>query len=1433
MPDKAFQVRLQAADHRTGQYTLSFASSQYPVTLNQANITFSEWLRRLRPVLSGGRDPAGDIDPQDLLRNVGTWLWRALLPDDAPTQEREALAQALHIGQTPLLLELPDTLAGLPWELLYNPEQSGERGFLARCRPLMRLCPFATPMASIEPPLRVLLLISSPPSLGEDSRVDVESERAAVEQATHEIREAGLLHLLVEDIVTPKRVQQVLVRFKPHIVHYIGHGGYSDTSGGVLLWEDEQGNELELSDERLADLLRPRNLHAVVLHACQTGRSNARTDVYGVAGTLVKESIPTVLAQQANFTYESSQRASEAWYTALAAGQSMAAALFEVRQALIQADRPDWAVPILQGNVASLAPMLDVTSIPRSPDPLLTNVGAATDLPTPTGVFVGRHRELRALRLMLENVPSSGPVMALITGPGGIGKSTLVSQTVTRCGRTYKAALTLRCQGYQGVELFLKDIGEFLKGRDMPDFLEQCLPDPKLSTEAKIKEAIVALNAAGPVLLVIDNLESVQNDDQTISDESLLHLLQKLLTNLRGGRVLITGRHAVKDLLPQGKFAANLRHLDLGDLSPYETNQLLIRHPTLAILGEVVRQKLVREFGGLPYIYDLLSSKAASQNLELLIHDVQGRITQEHKRHTAEEWQAVRQQVVELAALEATVNRLSTASQILLAQLSVLYQPFPLATIEEGLGAAKIDWQPLLDWSLLYYDSHDKSYHLHNFTRRYAEGLLEEQPRKQAQAQLATWYLHYADQDSHGLADYLEAHRLLRAVGSTQQAGQLVTRLAETLSRLGLYPLLRDLYAMTLNDTYKSNEQLAAASLHGLGNLAQAQGEYEQARGLYQQSLDIFERLGDQHGRASSLHALGIISQDQGKYEKARGLYQQSLDIFERLGDQHGRASPLGQLATIAHHQGKYEEARSLYWQSLEISEQLGDQRRRTMTLHHLGMIAQDQGEYKEARRLYQQNLELFEQLRDQCGRAATLHQLANIAYLQGEYEEARGFYQQNLEIDERLGDQSGRATTLRQLGVIAYSQGEYEEARGLCRQSLEIAERLGDQSGQVATLQQLGTVACSQGEYEEARGCYQQSLEIAERLGDQNGQANSLGQLGAIAYSQGKYEEARGLCQQSLDIFERIGNQSGRAHALHHLGNTAYLRGEYEEAHGFYQQSLEIAERLGDQNGQANSLGQLGNIAYSLKKYEEAHGFYQQSLEIAERLGDQNGQANSLHQLGAIAQSQGKYEEARGFYQQSLGIAERLRDQSGRANSLGQLGLLAYEQENFEDALIYTIQAYVLLDALRFPSRAFARHTIARIRSHMDERTFMTHWQTFAGDRPLIAAINQEEIQDAHEDHVLTVGELSGVVSSVVLQGTTEQCQQLAANLIEAQQQLPPEAAPLGHFYTCLAEVLRGEEKLGMALLEPPFTELWQEFQERLRASPSQSSQQGGEKDG
>jgi tetratricopeptide (TPR) repeat protein len=1205
MVEKPLQVHLEVTDQHSGQFLLTFESSQYPITLNlEASIAFNEWLRRLRPVLEGEKDPAGSRDPQDLLRNVGIWLWQALLPASVPAQEREALEYALRSGHAPLLLVLPDILAGLPWELLYDPQFSGERGHLARRRPLMRLSTLKTTVVTpIELPLRVLLLISSPPSLGEDSQVDVESERAIVEQATHEMREVGLLHLLVEDIVTPKRVQQALIRFKPHVVHYIGHGRYNEEIGGLLVWEDEMGEELPFSDEKLAALLSPCNVHAVVLHACETGRSDPQMHVRGVAGTLIHEGIPAVLAQQAKFTYKSSPQASEAWYHALAAGQSFAEALFEVRQALAKASRPDWAVPILQGSIASLVPLCISTSQPGSPDPLLAIQGAAADLPNPTGgVFVGRHSELRKLCLTLENASGNGPVLTFITGPGGIGKSTLVAQAITRYGGKYKAALILYCQEYQSVDFFLHQIGEFLKRLGTPDFLEQCLPDPKLSSERKIEEAVVALNATGPLLLIIDNLESVQSDDQTIRDKGLLDLLQKLLTNLRSGRVLIMSRYWAKDLLPQGKFAANLQHLDLGDLSPYETNQLVMRHPPLARLSELVREKLVEEFGGLPYVYDLLSSKGATEDLERIIYEVRKYGTTEQKRPTTEqkrreEWQKIHSGIVEFATLETIIKRLEEPSQTLLAQLGVVLQPFPLALIEEGLLLDQKVWQPLLDWSLLHYDSHEHTYHLHSLTRHHAASLLTEESRKQAQLQLAAWYQYYARYESHDWMDMLKAQHLLRAAGNVQQAGELVIQISETLKRFGLYDRLHGLCIDTLADIGKSNKQLTAAMQDDLG--------YQLGMAV---EVSYYKRLtiSNEHLTAIIRHELGMIAQDRGRYEDAKQHYEKSQTIFKQLSDQKGPVAAL--------------------------------------PLHQLGMI--DQG---------QQFLH---------GKAAVLHQLGMIAQIQGKNQEAQKFFDDSLAIDKSQGNQSGEAESLHQMGIFAQNQGDYQKAQQNFRRSLTIYEQLGDQSGCANAFFHLGIITHFRGNDQEAQDFFQRSLTIYERLGDLGKQAKALHELGIIVQNQKNYQKAQRLYHKSLNLKERVKDERGCANTLHQLGRLAYEQKNYLEAKQFFLQSQIIRKQLDDKRGLADTLHELGMIAQCQKNYPEAEQHYHSSLVIREQLGDKRGLATALHQLGTAAEEQGDFKKALEYAVQAYLLYEFLQSPNGKKT----LNMLARIQDQVDE---------------------------------------------------------------------------------------------------------------------------------------------------------------------
>src|SRR5438105_4590078 len=128
------------AQDQPGRYTLASGSTSYPLEFRpDTDVTLGDLLRRLPRVLVGDEDPAKQLAPILLLHEIGTRLWKALLPDTAPLEARDGLARELRTGITPLLLTLPQSLSALPWELLCDPESLDDTGFIVRQRPFVRL----------------------------------------------------------------------------------------------------------------------------------------------------------------------------------------------------------------------------------------------------------------------------------------------------------------------------------------------------------------------------------------------------------------------------------------------------------------------------------------------------------------------------------------------------------------------------------------------------------------------------------------------------------------------------------------------------------------------------------------------------------------------------------------------------------------------------------------------------------------------------------------------------------------------------------------------------------------------------------------------------------------------------------------------------------------------------------------------------------------------------------------------------------------------------------------------------------------------------------------------------------------------------------------------------------------------------------------------
>lgn len=245
------------------------------------------------------------------------------------------------------LTDAPD-LADLPWEFLYNPALNR---FLALSKetPVVRFLdtPERPRVLTVTPPLKVLVMIASPDDY---EKLDATQEWDRLHQTLGDLTQRGLVALEALEDATLPALQRQLRRGAYHIFHFIGHGGFDEAAqDGALLLEDTDGRSRAVSGQNLGTLLNDhRSLRLAVLNACEGARAS-RTDPFaGVAQSLLQQGLPAVIAMQFEITDDAAVTFAHEFYSALADGLPVDAALAEARRAIFASGNPlEWGTPVL------------------------------------------------------------------------------------------------------------------------------------------------------------------------------------------------------------------------------------------------------------------------------------------------------------------------------------------------------------------------------------------------------------------------------------------------------------------------------------------------------------------------------------------------------------------------------------------------------------------------------------------------------------------------------------------------------------------------------------------------------------------------------------------------------------------------------------------------------------------------------------------------------------------------------------------------------------------------------------------------------------------------------------------------------------------------------------------------------------------------------
>jgi predicted ATPase/DNA-binding CsgD family transcriptional regulator len=607
-----------------------------------------------------------------------------------------------------------------------------------------------------------------------------------------------------------------------------------------------------------------------------------------------------------------------------------------------------------------------------------------TNLPRQLTSFIGRERELRDLRELLER--SS---LLTLTGPGGSGKTRLSLRLAADVSGVFPDGVYfvgLAPVGHPG--LVLSSIAQGIGLRDAGD-------RPLLDRVRRHLES-------ARVLLVLDNFEHLIASAPVVA---------AILREAAALRIVVTSRAPLHLSGEQEYEVPPLRVPGVQGVTAIaecESVRLFAERASAVRPGFVLDEEnaepvaeITRRLDGLPLAIELAAARVKllppAALLARLDHALP--LLVGGARDLPQRQQTLR------GTIAWSYGLLGGAAARLLAACSVFRGGIGLQAVESVCvaaiepGAEVLDGlEELVDQSLLRQveaPGGDPRFAVLATVREYAAERLAELPeRDRVEAAHAATFLALAETASGELRgpgerewlDRLEAeHQNIRAALDWYQRHEPAEalRLAAAMSRFwgvrGHFTEGRQRLNALL-DLCGDRTSTRVRALNGAGSLATDQGDYLDAHALLSESIRLSQELGYRRGEATALVYLGRSLIADERPAEAGPHVERALEMLEPLDDPASLANALLYGGLAAHFTGRLEEACARYSRAVETCRAVGFRSVGARSLQMLGHARLDLGEIRGARTAFQEALPTSLELGDRWVAPLIIGGLAGVA---------------------------------------------------------------------------------------------------------------------------------------------------------------------------------------------------------------------------------------------------------------------------------------------------------------------------------------------------------------------------------------------------------------------------------------------------------------------
>jgi DNA-binding NtrC family response regulator/tetratricopeptide (TPR) repeat protein/class 3 adenylate cyclase len=820
--------------------------------------------------------------------------------------------------------------------------------------------------------------------------------------------------------------------------------------------------------------------------------------------------------------------------------------------------------------------------------------------------FVGRARELAALRELLSQVEGGRGQVVGIFGEPGVGKSRLLYEFRQCLGAGRVLCLEGDCSSYGATipyypvldlvkaSLQLDDHDDEAEIRDkiagrlhtLDEVLASTLPafltllnvpvdDPQWQVldppqrRQRILEALKRLllcqSQVQPLVLIIENLQWIDSETQAFLD-SLIESLPTVRLLL-----LITYRPEYQHGWSSKTFYTQQRLDPLPRESAQELLQALLGDDTALV---PLKQSLIERTEGNPFFLE--------ESIQTLV-ETQVLVGERGAYRLTRAFPNIQVPATVQAVLAARIDRLPAEERSLLQSAAVIGKDVPLGLLqhivelpEESLRRAIATLQRtefLYETRLLP----DLEYTFkHALTHEVAYGSLSQERRRTLHARIVTGIEQlYADR----LADQVErlAHHAF--------CGEMWERAMTNFWQAGTKAFLRS-----------ANREAAACYERALTALQ----HLPESRETHEQAIDLRSHLGN---------ALVPL----GEFRRILDCLREAEPRAEALGDQRRLARVLSFMAFCVWMTGDHERAVTLGRRALGIAETLQDFPLQVRTNFYVGQAYHALGDYRRAIGVLRG---IMDSLEGELGQArlgmAGLPSVFARTWLVwclaelGDFTEGIAGGEEGVRIAEAVDHPFSLAVAYGGLGFVYLYQRDLQRAIPVLEQGLAVCETRYISVMVPWLSSMLGAAYALAGRLVDAQPLLEQAIEQATAMNILGRQALQVAWLGEVHLLAGRLEEALVVAQCALRLSRAHQERGHEAWTLRLLGEIAYHRDppRVEQAEGYYSQAFALAEELGMQPLLAHCHLGLGRLYRGAGRLEEARAELSTTIALCRDLG-------------------------------------------------------------------------------------------------------------------------------------------------------------------------------------------------------------------------------------